>query len=135
MGCSRSRSVINKQVPEGQSLIQASSSKLYCPVRKPHSGDHSNLAGGWSDAADRAALPSRSTFNPFRRPARRRSILSICSPCHLAWEQEEEPSAAWELLAAAQSLNPDTRAHARALLASSRHFSGLSPGLGLVPRR
>jgi CRP/FNR family transcriptional regulator len=46
------------------------------------------------------------------------------------WEQEEEPSRAWELLAAAQSSHVDTRAHARALLASSRHFGGLTQGAG-----
>lgn len=47
----------------------------------------------------------------------------------LDWEQEEEPSAAWDLLAAAKSSHDDTRAHARALLASSRHLgSGASPG-------
>jgi CRP/FNR family transcriptional regulator, cyclic AMP receptor protein len=44
--------------------------------------------------------------------------------CHFQWEREEEPSAAWELLAAAQSTHGDTRAHARALLAHSRHLGG-----------
>lgn len=44
--------------------------------------------------------------------------------CHFQWEQEEEPSAAWELLAAAQSSHSDTRAQARALLSRSRHFGG-----------
>ena len=43
--------------------------------------------------------------------------------CFVKWEQEEEPTAAWELLAAAQSSHADTRAQARALLASSRHFA------------
>ena len=47
--------------------------------------------------------------------------------CHLAWEQEGEPSAAWELLAAARCSHADTRAHARSLLASSRQ---LRPGRG-----
>jgi CRP/FNR family transcriptional regulator len=50
--------------------------------------------------------------------------------CHLAWEQEEEPSAGWELLAAARSSHADTRAHARALLTSSRHLGGLGQGAG-----
>lgn len=45
--------------------------------------------------------------------------------CHIEWERREEPSAAWELLVAAQSANQDTRAHARALLASSRHLGGV----------
>jgi CRP/FNR family cyclic AMP-dependent transcriptional regulator len=45
--------------------------------------------------------------------------------CQLEWERSEEPSAAWELLAAAKSFDPDTRAHARALLSSSRHLGGM----------
>jgi CRP/FNR family transcriptional regulator, cyclic AMP receptor protein len=48
--------------------------------------------------------------------------------CQVDWERREEPSAAWELLAAAQSAHPDTRAHARALLSSSEHLGGI--GLG-----
>ena len=48
--------------------------------------------------------------------------------CHIEWEQREDPSAAWELVAAAQSTNQDTRAHARALLASSHHLSGTRLG-------
>jgi len=44
--------------------------------------------------------------------------------CHLAWEQDEEPSAGWELIAAAQSLDEDTRAHGRALLSKSQHLCG-----------
>jgi CRP/FNR family transcriptional regulator, cyclic AMP receptor protein len=45
--------------------------------------------------------------------------------CQIDWEQREEPSAAWELLAAAQSTHPDTRAHARALLSHSQHLGGI----------
>jgi CRP/FNR family cyclic AMP-dependent transcriptional regulator len=57
--------------------------------------------------------------------------------CHLAWEQREEPSAAWELLAAAQSSHGDTRAHARALLASSHHLGrgGASTLCASQPKR
>jgi CRP/FNR family transcriptional regulator len=44
--------------------------------------------------------------------------------CRLEWEQQEEPSAAWELLAAARSRHSDTRAHARALRASSHQLGG-----------
>ena len=47
---------------------------------------------------------------------------------HIEWVQQEEPSAAWDLLAAAQSSHADTRAHARSLLASSHHLGGLSHG-------
>jgi len=49
--------------------------------------------------------------------------------CHISWERDEEPRAGWELISAAQSLDEDTRAHARALLASSRHMGGI----GLTP--
>ena len=45
--------------------------------------------------------------------------------CKIEWEQRQEASAAWELLAAAQSPNGETRAHARSLLASSQDFAGL----------
>ena len=55
--------------------------------------------------------------------------------CHLEWEQREEPSAAWELLAAARSSHSDTRAHARALLSSSHHLGGLGTGSGCVPKK
>jgi CRP/FNR family transcriptional regulator, cyclic AMP receptor protein len=51
--------------------------------------------------------------------------------CHAEWERREEPSAGWELIQAAQSSDSDTRAHARALLASSRHLSGV--GLSPAP--
>lgn len=44
--------------------------------------------------------------------------------CHIEWERREDPSAAWELLSAAQSPNQNTRAHARALLNGSHHFGG-----------
>jgi hypothetical protein len=40
--------------------------------------------------------------------------------CYMEWERSEEPSAGWELLAAAQSSHSETRSHARALLSSSR---------------
>jgi CRP/FNR family transcriptional regulator len=48
--------------------------------------------------------------------------------CHVEWERREEPSAAWELISAAESSDSDTRAQARALLSSSRKIGG--PGLG-----
>jgi len=42
--------------------------------------------------------------------------------CFLEWEQREDAGAAWELIAATQSAHGDTRAHALALLAGSRHL-------------
>jgi CRP/FNR family cyclic AMP-dependent transcriptional regulator len=45
--------------------------------------------------------------------------------CYVEWEQREDPGAAWELIGAAESSCSDTRAHARALLAGSRHLGGI----------
>jgi CRP/FNR family transcriptional regulator len=52
--------------------------------------------------------------------------------CHVEWEQRTDPSAAWEVIAAAQSPRQDTRAHARALLGCSRHMHALG-GAGKEP--
>jgi CRP/FNR family transcriptional regulator len=43
--------------------------------------------------------------------------------CYIEWEHREDPGAGWELIAAAQNADHDTRAHARALLAGSRHLN------------
>lgn len=45
--------------------------------------------------------------------------------CHIKWERAEDPGAGWELISAARSSDDDTRASARALLASSRHMGGV----------
>jgi CRP/FNR family transcriptional regulator, cyclic AMP receptor protein len=50
------------------------------------------------------------------------------------WEQNEEPSAAWEMLAAAQSSHSETRAHARSLLAGSQHLAMGGPSLASTRR-
>jgi CRP/FNR family cyclic AMP-dependent transcriptional regulator len=56
--------------------------------------------------------------------------------CHIAWERDEDPSAGWELIAAAQSFDDDTRTHARALLASSHHLGGIGlTAIAAVSRR
>jgi hypothetical protein len=100
------------------------------PQPKPHLlGDHSNLATGWS-----ASLIDVPSAAPDLQPCPQTHAQEIdplyLFACHMAWEREEEPSAAWELLAAAQHSHPDTRAHARALLASSRDRGGLGQGSG-----
>ena len=55
--------------------------------------------------------------------------------CHMEWEMSEEPSAGWELLAAAQSTHSETRSHARALLSSSRHLGGIGLAETPAPRK
>jgi hypothetical protein len=110
-------------------------------IPNPHLADHSNLAMGWSTSAIQPASLSETVLqkpvDPYLQPSPRTHPLEIdplyLFGCHLAWEQREEPSAGWELLAAAQSSSGDTRAHARALLASSRHFA--ATGQGAAPCR
>jgi len=59
--------------------------------------------------------------------------------CHVQWEKHEEPSSAWELIAAAQSSHTDTRAHARALLGGSHDLGAVgvtaAPPCPAKPRR
>jgi hypothetical protein len=94
-------------------------------VPKPQLCDRSSLNAGWSASAIERKLPGRDLPPHPRAHAKEIDPLYLFA-CHLVWEQEEEPSRAWELLAAAQSSPVDTRAHARARIASSRHFGGLS---------
>lgn len=70
------------------------------------------------------------TENPYSAPAQERisAATHAVDPlylfgCYMAWEKEEDLSAGWELVAAAQSQDNETRAHARALLGGSRHLS------------
>jgi CRP/FNR family transcriptional regulator len=42
--------------------------------------------------------------------------------CQVEWERRGDPSSAWEVLAAANAGDEETRAHARSLLASSRRI-------------
>lgn len=53
--------------------------------------------------------------------------------CYLAWERDEDPSTGWELIAAAQSPDSETRAQAQALLAGSRHLSGIGSHVSSEP--
>ena len=97
----------------------------------------SSLAAGWTDshlqrfdlipAIATEALPS---VAPEVTPDDEIDPFYLFA-CHIAWERQEDPSAAWELLAAARSSHPDTRAHARALLANSRHLA--RPGSTSIP--
>ncbi len=68
-----------------------------------------------------ATLPA-SGFAPLAIPQEIDPVYLFA--CHVEWERREDASAGWELIAAAQSHNSDTRAHARALLAASHHLGG-----------
>jgi len=91
--------------------------------------NHSGLAMGWSEPQLETRASRASHFiDPDSQPARTPHPEEVdplyLFACSVEWEQQEEPSAAWELLAAARSSHSDTRAHARTLLASSRHLGG-----------
>lgn len=117
------------------------------PLSKPHGyaigGDHANLTTGWNSSPRELTPPNPSGLAiqpcPDLQPCPQTHPQEIdpfyLFACYLEWEQREEPSAAWELLAAAQSSHADTRAHARALLSSSNLLGGLGLGAGFAPRK
>lgn len=103
------------------------------PQCSRHSGDHS-LAVGWN-----ASRPE--TASQHWREAKAGPVVSIQAidpfflfACYVDWEQREDPSAGWELIAAAQSTHENTRAQARALLANSRHLGASGSGSASTPR-
>jgi CRP/FNR family cyclic AMP-dependent transcriptional regulator len=120
------------------------------PPTSAMTGDHSGLTTGWTTSwfdvplleAPETAIPhpvvNPPLGNPIVQPAVQTREIDpfYLFACHMEWERDEDPSAAWELLAAARSSHPDTRAHARALLSSSRHMSGLGQvsALGYSPK-
>jgi len=125
--------------PSGQFLPTA------LPVPEPHhsaSGDHANLATGWSASlaepfVGETAVRIRNGSDLQPRPqAHPKEVDPLyLFACHLAWEESEDPGAGWELIAAARSSHADTRAHARILLASSRHRVGLGSCFGRTTKK
>jgi len=85
-------------------------------------------SGRFSDALVGGSVSAAHLFHSHERPApvpqASETDPLYLFACHIEWERKEEPSAAWELLSAAQSPNPETRAHARALLTTSHHLGG-----------
>jgi CRP/FNR family transcriptional regulator, cyclic AMP receptor protein len=108
------------------------------PILGPKTVDEYPLQSGWNRSLAGDSSISAGTTRPFSTPVAASSLPQPVDPlylfaCHFLWEHEEEPSAAWELLAAAQSTHSDTRAHARSLLAYSRHFGGTGTTLSADP--
>jgi len=58
--------------------------------------------------------PWRNRVTPDANPEARDPLYLLA--CQVEWERRGDPSAAWEVIAAARSSHSDTRAHARALL-------------------
>src|SRR5262249_24633544 len=65
---------------------------------------------------------------PIIQPAARQIDPFYLFACYIEWEQCEDPSAAWELISAAESADGETSAHACGLLASFRHLNGTHTG-------
>jgi CRP/FNR family transcriptional regulator, cyclic AMP receptor protein len=104
---------------------------------KPPRREYRGLALGWSTSRiseprqDDTEAVTQVNIPPAIAPATEPQAIDplYLLACHVEWEQQENPSAAWELLAAARSAHSDTRAQARELLAGSRSLSGM--GLAL----
>jgi len=60
-------------------------------------------------------------FQPIRQPAIDELYLLACE---IEWEKRGDPSAAWEVISAANSSDGETRAHARSLLERSQLVEG-----------
>jgi CRP/FNR family transcriptional regulator len=113
------------------------------PVLAPReTRGYSSLIAGWSTPQYELPSPGlkHNQTNPDLQPSPKTHPQEIdplyLFACRLQWEQQEEPSAAWELLAAAQSPHGDTRAHARALLSTSHQLGGMGAGSGYIkPKR
>jgi CRP/FNR family transcriptional regulator, cyclic AMP receptor protein len=97
-------------------------------VRCRESNNRQRLVAQWnSSLASDPPPPSPSLVSIEPAPATSARAIDpfYLFACRIEWELREESSAAWELIAAAQSSDSDTRAHACALLASSRHLGGV----------
>ena len=95
------------------------------PVYRP-TGDHSNITTGWNSSAWEWESLEQAKTTPELLPAADQQAREIdplyLTACFAEWELTEEPSAGWELLAAARSASDDIRACALSLVAGSRHF-------------
>jgi CRP/FNR family transcriptional regulator len=80
-------------------------------------------ADGWAgnppEFAD-AAEPRRNPV-PSQASSEVNELLYLFA-CQVEWQLRADPSAAWEVISAARSQNPDTRAHARSLLERSQQM-------------
>jgi CRP/FNR family transcriptional regulator, cyclic AMP receptor protein len=124
--------------PVSGQFLQIAPAPIIQPPRETRG--YSSLIAGWSTPQFELPSPGLKHIltNPDLQPSPTTHPQEIdplyLFACRLEWEQHEEPSAAWELLAAAQSPHGDTRAHARALLATSRQLGGMGAGSGCITK-
>jgi CRP/FNR family transcriptional regulator, cyclic AMP receptor protein len=109
------------------------------PLRRRQWDDNSSFARGWGISATNGpptALAESGLVSISSPPSTHPEAIDpfYLFACHVEWERREEPSAAWDLIAAAQSSHGDTRAHARALLATSHHLGGVGLATAVSPK-
>jgi CRP/FNR family cyclic AMP-dependent transcriptional regulator len=109
----------------GQLFSPRSRALSVTSARCRQSVEYPNLPAGWSIVRSAGAsrpAPTASELVQIKPCASPQEIDPLyLLACQIEWERREEPTAAWELISAAQSSHADTRAHARELLAASRH--------------
>jgi CRP/FNR family cyclic AMP-dependent transcriptional regulator len=100
--------------------------------------DYAGLPVGWSDLHYTRPVPVIAPQTPAEPHPEAVDALYLFA-CHVEWQLRAEPSAGWELLAAARSSHVDTRAHAHAFLATAHSIAADKavdvPGKVVRPRR
>ena len=77
----------------------------------------------WSPTENSATLPAAAVAL-YRNGVNQEAVDPFyLFACQVEWEYRSDPSAAWELIAAARSSHEDTRAHARAMLERFQQLS------------
>ncbi len=94
------------------------------PLPQPQIVHQSTLGTCWSTPPVVLPLPGADVHPAPQTQPGEVDFLYLFSR-HIEWLRQEEPSAAWDLLAAAQSSHGDTRSLARTLLATSHPAAGL----------
>ena len=125
-----SKSSLAAKIPQPiRPLSSARVRKSGLPLRLPLEWSHPThpVSSISSEAGNLAEFPAAENL-PNLSPTPGEIDPLYLLACHVEWEQRGEPSAAWELIGAAQSPNENTRAHARALLDQSRQVNGVSGG-------
>lgn len=97
------------------------------PDRSGTKADSAGLPVGWSDLQPDLPPPATAPQTAADTHPEAADPLYLFA-CHVDWQLRAEPSAAWELIAAARSSHAETRTHALALLASSHRTSADKAG-------
>jgi hypothetical protein len=100
------------------------------PEHRRQLGDPSVSPIARASSPQSESLPAADVVSASPRPSTNPNKVDplYLFACYTEWEQQQQPGAAWALIEAARSPHSDTRACARALLASSHHLDGTGGG-------